>query len=211
MNFTKKALKVALISSLLTVPALAGCNSTTEKTSDKPKESNTQKASGSDVKAIAESLQQSLKTLNESIAKGDKAQIQKLGKELNSEWLTKENGIRDTFPLLYTEIEKYIQPLYMGATSENPDQTKLQELAKNLDGSLTKLANAKETEEKTSEILDQAVAQYEQYVNEEIGELVTSTKLFTDAVRAKDVEKAKQYYVESRKHFERVEPVAERG
>ncbi|WP_042348747.1 iron uptake system protein EfeO [Bacillus massiliigorillae] len=210
MKIANKGLKIVLMSSLLAVPALAGCNndSSEKTTSDKPKETATvEKDNG--VKTIAESLQKSLQNLTAAIDKNDKVEIEKLGKELNSEWLKKENGIRETFPLLYTEVEKYMQPLYIGATGGAPDQKKLQELAGQLDASLTKLASAKETEEKTSDILNQAVGQYEKYVNEEITALVASTKLFTDAVRAKDVEKAKQYYIESRVHYERVEPVAE--
>lgn len=210
MKFANKGLKIVLMSSLLAVPALAGCNNdTSEKTaSEKPKETATASIDNG-VKSIAESLQKTLKSLSAAIDKNDKEEIKKMGKELNSEWLKKENSIRESFPLLYTEVEKYMQPLYIGATSDAPEQKKLQELAGNLDASLTKLANAKEAEEKTSDILDKAVGQYEQYVNEEITALVASTKLFTDAVRAKDVEKAKQYYVESRAHYERVEPVAE--
>lgn len=210
MKFANKGLKIVLMSSLLAVPALAGCNNdASEKTAkEEPRTSASTKADNG-VKATAESLQQSLKKVTLALEEGKQADISKEAKSLNSEWLTKENGIRESFPLLYTEVEKYMQPLFIGATSEKPEIEELKELAASLDASLVKLASAKETEEKTSDILNQAVDQYEQYVNEEITALVGATKMFTDAVRAKDVEKAKQYYVESRMHYERVEPVAE--
>jgi iron uptake system component EfeO len=50
---------------------------------------------------------------------------------------------------------------------------------------------------------------YHDYVVTEVDQLVTSTKAFTDAVRAGDITKAKQTFAPARVHYESVEPVAE--
>jgi iron uptake system component EfeO len=63
-----------------------------------------------------------------------------------------------------------------------------------------------------SEVGDQlkaGVAGYADYVKSQTAELVTATKAFTDAVRAGDLEKAKQLYGPARVFYERIEPVAE--
>ncbi|MFD2420234.1 iron uptake system protein EfeO [Amycolatopsis pigmentata] len=57
--------------------------------------------------------------------------------------------------------------------------------------------------------LDQAVTGYQQYVIAEVDKLVPATKQFTDAIRAGDVERAKQGYAPARYYYEEVEPVAE--
>lgn len=57
--------------------------------------------------------------------------------------------------------------------------------------------------------LKQGVAGYADYVKTQTGELVTATKAFTDAVRAGDLEKAKELYGPARVFYERIEPVAE--
>ncbi|MDW8846751.1 iron uptake system protein EfeO [Erwinia sp. MMLR14_017] len=53
------------------------------------------------------------------------------------------------------------------------------------------------------------VADYKAYVTQEVAELVASTKAFTDAVKAGDIEKAKALYAPTRRHYERIEPIAE--
>lgn len=50
---------------------------------------------------------------------------------------------------------------------------------------------------------------YHDYVVTEVDQLATSTKQFTDAVRAGDMDMAKQLYPVARVHYERIEPVAE--
>jgi iron uptake system component EfeO len=50
---------------------------------------------------------------------------------------------------------------------------------------------------------------YHDYVVTEVDQLAATTKQFTDAVRAGDMDKAKQLYPLARVHYERVEPVAE--
>ncbi|HZE02577.1 MAG TPA: iron uptake system protein EfeO [Pseudonocardiaceae bacterium] len=50
---------------------------------------------------------------------------------------------------------------------------------------------------------------YHDYVVAEVDQLVPTTKQFTDAVRAGDMEKAKQLFPLARLHYESVEPVAE--
>ncbi|MER5886719.1 iron uptake system protein EfeO [Streptomyces sp. NPDC001941] len=57
--------------------------------------------------------------------------------------------------------------------------------------------------------MDQAVASYRQYVQQQADETIPLSKAFTDAVRAGDVEAARKAYATSRIGWERTEPVAE--
>ena len=47
------------------------------------------------------------------------------------------------------------------------------------------------------------------YVTEEIGELVTQTQAFTDAINKGDLATAKKLYAPTRVHYESIEPIAE--
>jgi len=53
------------------------------------------------------------------------------------------------------------------------------------------------------------VSDYKIYVTEEIGELVTQTQAFTDAVNKGDLATAKKLYAPTRVHYESIEPIAE--
>lgn len=57
--------------------------------------------------------------------------------------------------------------------------------------------------------LVQPMTEYKMYVIDEVNEYVKDTKAFTDAVKAGDIEKAKALYSPARRHYERIEPVAE--
>jgi iron uptake system component EfeO len=58
------------------------------------------------------------------------------------------------------------------------------------------------------ELLDQAVADYDTYVEGETASFVDATEEFLEPVEAGDVEAAKEIYPSARVHFERIEPVA---
>ncbi|MFD7440801.1 iron uptake system protein EfeO [Streptomyces sp. NPDC059909] len=62
---------------------------------------------------------------------------------------------------------------------------------------------------KRSPEMDKAVAEYRKYVQQQADETLPKVKVFTDAVRAGDVEAAKKAYADSRIGWERTEPVAE--
>ncbi|MFJ8127337.1 iron uptake system protein EfeO [Streptomyces hydrogenans] len=62
---------------------------------------------------------------------------------------------------------------------------------------------------KRSAEMDAAVAAYRQYVQAQAEETLPKVKVFTDAVRAGDLEAAKKAYAPSRIGWERTEPVAE--
>ena len=53
------------------------------------------------------------------------------------------------------------------------------------------------------------LAEYKIYITKEVGDLVTKTKSFTDAVKAGKLQEAQSLYAPTRQHFERIEPVAE--
>ncbi|RCH69424.1 peptidase M75 family protein [Streptomyces sp. SDr-06] len=57
--------------------------------------------------------------------------------------------------------------------------------------------------------LDAAVAEYRKYAQEQADETLPKVKVFTDAVRAGDLEAAKKAFAPSRLGWERTEPVAE--
>ena len=57
-------------------------------------------------------------------------------------------------------------------------------------------------------LVQQAVEDYEAYVTGEIDQLLIDSKVFTDAVRAGDLEAAKEAYAPSRVSWERIEPIA---
>jgi iron uptake system component EfeO len=59
------------------------------------------------------------------------------------------------------------------------------------------------------QLLDQATADYDAYVRDQVAQLVTATKAFNDAVRAGDMDQAKTLYGPARLFYERIEPVAE--
>jgi len=57
--------------------------------------------------------------------------------------------------------------------------------------------------------LVQPISDYKLYVTEEVGNLVTETQAFTDAVKAGDLATAKKLYAPTRVHYEAIEPIAE--
>ena len=57
-------------------------------------------------------------------------------------------------------------------------------------------------------LIAQAVVDYQAYVRSEVDQLLIDTKVFTDAVRAGDLEAAKAAYAPSRVHWETIEPIA---
>ena len=70
------------------------------------------------------------------------------------------------------------------------------------------LARRLETVETDDAAVTAAVAEYKAYVIEQIDEIVATTTVFTDAVRAGDLEAAKAAYAPSRQAWERIEPIA---
>ncbi len=59
-----------------------------------------------------------------------------------------------------------------------------------------------------AEVLDKAAADYKAYVSSNIDELQRVVKVFTDAVRAGDLQAAQDAYAPSRAPWERIEPIA---
>ncbi|WP_239613575.1 iron uptake system protein EfeO [Cohnella mopanensis] len=154
-------------------------------------------------------LQEETTKLQQAIEKQDADEVKRLGKSINDAWLAYENSVRQTFPLEYTEVEKYEMPIFSASAYDKVDFEALKVTAGKLQEALTKLLNAKETSGSTSELLTKAVANYKLYVEEQANNLVSQTKVFVDAVKAGDVEKAKLEYSKARVFFENIEPIAE--
>ncbi|MFG2951050.1 iron uptake system protein EfeO [Streptomyces adustus] len=77
------------------------------------------------------------------------------------------------------------------------------------DGIRQKVTATGGTAAKRSPEMDAAVGAYRQFVQTQADETLPKVKVFTDAVRAGDVEAARKAYAESRIGWERTEPVAE--
>ncbi|MFE9118004.1 iron uptake system protein EfeO [Streptomyces sp. NPDC007172] len=77
------------------------------------------------------------------------------------------------------------------------------------DGIRQKVTVTGGTAAKRNPQLDTAVAEYRKYAQEQADETLPKVKVFTDAVRAGDVEAAKKAFAPSRLGWERTEPVAE--
>jgi iron uptake system component EfeO len=57
--------------------------------------------------------------------------------------------------------------------------------------------------------LVEPIADYKIYVSENLAKLVADTKVFTDAIKAGDIEKAKSVFGATRMSYEAIEPIAE--
>src|SRR4051812_15749246 len=57
-------------------------------------------------------------------------------------------------------------------------------------------------------LVNEGATQYTQFVRQQVDKLVTDLKVFTDAVRAGDVQAAKDAFAPSREAWETIEPIA---
>ncbi|MFJ5965701.1 iron uptake system protein EfeO [Bacillus sp. NPDC093026] len=186
---------------------LAGCQSNdTKNTATKQEDS---KSASSSIQKDVTRMQKEAAQLNTAIQSKNIDDIKKAADTLHNDWLSFENNVRDSFPLLYTEVEKYEQPLFMEAYNEKPDTSKMTDDVKYLQTALSTLKKAKQTKQKTSAVLTKAVKNYHTYVQTQLDELVKETTTFTAAVKAKDMKQAKASYKKARVYYERIEPIAE--
>jgi iron uptake system component EfeO len=74
---------------------------------------------------------------------------------------------------------------------------------------VTAAANGTQAGEVSAPDLAAALADYKVYVAKEVGDLVEQTKRFTEAVKAGKLQEARDLYAPTRRHYERIEPVAE--
>lgn len=84
-------------------------------------------------------------------------------------------------------------------------------LLTNPKGELTVAAAATSTSAGEPSALDLVgpLAEYKVYVAKEVGDLVEQTKRFAEAVKAGKLDEARNLYAPTRRHYERIEPVAE--
>lgn len=203
MNHQKKIIFLLFIA-LLLLPVISACSTNTKSDSQK-----TAQSTNDPVKQGTTKLKQLNNRLQAALKKNDTATIKKYGKQINTQWLSYENGVRDRFPLQYAKIERYQQPIYAQSNLANPDVTQIKENSKALAEQLDDLLTAKESKAKPSKQMDQAVNDYLKYADEQIDMLVKTTKPFVKAVEDGDIEKAKKLYTQPRIYYERAEPIAE--
>lgn len=170
-------------------------------------------ASASDAAAAVREGAQKMKDetakFQEALTAKDDAKVKELSKSINDIWLSYENTVRDQFPLLYTDVEKYEMPIFSASAYDKMDYASLTENAAKLQISLDTLMSAKPTTAAASELLSQAVEGYEKYVIEQTDKFVAATQVFADAVKAGEIDKAKANYTVARVYYENIEPVAE--
>jgi len=83
-------------------------------------------------------------------------------------------------------------------------------LLSNPKGKLTVTAEGASTATKPDAMaLVGPIAEYKVYVTQQVGELVSHTKAFTDAIKKGDLKKAQELYPSTRVYYERIEPIAE--
>ncbi|SFB41564.1 iron uptake system component EfeO [Cohnella sp. OV330] len=149
------------------------------------------------------------KQLQGLIEKKDADGVKTLGKTINETWLSFENAVRQTFPLEYTDVEKYEMPIFSASAYDKIDFDALKANADGLVDALTKLQSAKPSTASSSELLKEAVKKYQQYVVDQTNKLTDQTQAFVDAVKAGNVDAAKAEYVKARVYYETIEPIAE--
>lgn len=76
-------------------------------------------------------------------------------------------------------------------------------------GTLTVTGKAVAAKGATPAELDHAVEEYKEYVEQESDQLVTQTTAFVAALKAGDVQQAKDLFGSTRSHYETIEPIAE--
>ncbi|OAZ58703.1 MULTISPECIES: iron uptake system protein EfeO [Bacillus] len=200
-----KQIRKAALSAGLLLALCSGCGAQ-QSASDKGAEKT---SVNQDIKTSVDKMEDILTKLNESVKKQDRKGIQQKGKELNSYWLSFENKIRGDYPFEYTDIEKHLQPIYTEAQKDKPDTEKIKSESISLTASLEELTGAGKSSKKASDQLKKAAGDYKTYVKEQSDQLVKSTEAFTDAVKAGDIDQAKQLYPKARVYYERIEPIAE--
>lgn len=149
------------------------------------------------------------KKLQDAIDKQDAAAVKTLGKSINDIWLSYENAVRQSFPLEYTDVEKYEMPIFSASAYDKVDFADLKTTAASLVNALNQLQNAKPSSASTSELLTKAVEKYQQYIAEQTDKLTAQTQSFVDAVKAGNADQAKAEYAKARIYYENIEPVAE--
>lgn len=65
------------------------------------------------------------------------------------------------------------------------------------------------SDETTSALLDTGAKQYAQYVDQQVGVLVTTSQALATALKGTDLTAAQKAYMKARPYYERIEPVAE--
>ncbi|MCQ2009825.1 Efem/EfeO family lipoprotein [Sporolactobacillus sp. STSJ-5] len=200
----QKKIVFLLLMAILLLPVITACSSSQQSGSTK-----TSQTTSDPVKQGTNKMKQLNSKLQTALKKNDTDEIKKYGKQINTQWLSYENNVRDRFPLQYAKIERYQQPIYAQSNLADPDVAQIKENSSALTGQLNDLLTAKETKSNPSKQMDQAVDDYLKYADEQIDMLVKTTKPFVKAVKDGDIEKAKKLYAEPRIYYERAEPIAE--
>ncbi len=198
--------------SALLAATLAACGNNNDAEPAASFDAQQSESPASDNSAIQEGttkLQEVTKQLQDAIGSQNAEEVKKLGKSVNDAWLAYENSVRQAFPLEYVEVEKYVMPIYSASAYDKVDFEALTATAAKLQDALVALKNAKPTTANTSELLLKAVDNYKKYVQEQADQMVVQAKLFTDAVKAGNIDEAKRLYPQARVNFERIEPIAE--
>ncbi|MDR3434425.1 MAG: iron uptake system protein EfeO [Rouxiella aceris] len=97
----------------------------------------------------------------------------------------------------------------MTATLEPGEYDMTCGLLSNPKGKLTVTAAGDASSKPDAMALVGPIAEYKVYVTQQVAELVSHTKAFTDAIKKGDLKLAQQLYPSTRVYYERIEPIAE--
>ncbi len=190
-------------SALVAVVALSGCGSSGSKAGDGATDSNVKTVSIELVKAGCSPSKLTLP------AGPTKFEIENVDADAISEFEILDGvkvigEVENIPPGLTKSFSKTLKPgsfvLWCPGGSENDGKGTLE---------VTGEATAPDADTETAAARKDAVDNYRAYLEEQAALLVTTTKTFTDAVEAGDIEAAKAAYAPARVPYERIEPVAE--
>ncbi|WP_027724241.1 iron uptake system protein EfeO [Tuberibacillus calidus] len=201
--------KLCCLLAIMALLIVTGCNGKNDVNDHAESKTTKHTDQISEIKSNTEQMLSTVKELKAAVGDQNVDQVKQLGKTLNDQWLAFENDVRDAFPLLYTKVEKYEQPIFAQASVDAPDLSVVKTQIAGLTDALNELKSAKLTKQNTTKLLDQAVKDYKDYVKTQADKLIEATTAFTDAVKAGNIDLAKQKYVDARVYYERIEPIAE--
>ncbi|MFD0699036.1 EfeM/EfeO family lipoprotein [Paenibacillus sp. GCM10027628] len=142
----------------------------------------------------------------------------KQSETLEDEWASFEDEIKAKYPESYVKVEKYLTPLEAGLKQDQVDISLLTTLNDGLKAAVTEVSNLLNENKGAvdhatisgSKELQDAAKAYNQYVQDQGKQLVTSLEQLNAAVKSGDLKKAQESYVQARMPYERIEPIIER-
>lgn len=113
--------KLCCLLAIMALLIVTGCNGKNDVNDHAESKTTKHTDQISEIKSNTEQMLSTVKELKAAVGDQNVDQVKQLGKTLNDQWLAFENDVRDAFPLLYTKVEKYEQPIFAQASVDAPD------------------------------------------------------------------------------------------